>query len=152
MTIISDISRLNKEQLIDALMYTRVVDSTYRTRSDIKAYYSMLSLEELQQKASELLFKEDRTLTSVLEMKRRQILIDKVKYVAPIVIINVESVVKSTRTAQQELIAELQIKRWVKDVVEVCNGVVGVKLRDDKKKTIKAIVRRVGFKGDIIYG
>jgi putative N-acetylmannosamine-6-phosphate epimerase len=153
---IKDVDTLSKEELIKALVYTNTALCDAREIiNDINKYYDLLSADELKERIDSYLIAEDRAQkVSALEMRVRAIKIDKQKAVRTIEAVMSLPVVKPQlkTTKTEEMVAELFIRPYVKDVVEICDGVIGVKLRDPTMKyKVKIVAKKVGYTGEVIY-
>jgi len=158
--VVTEIDKLSRDDLVEALVYTNCTGHELSTtRQEIRKYYNLLSVEELKVKASkgQLLYPDKPTKLDARETKRRELEIEKNKRPERKPVVKDFNVTIHVRQSlEDQLIAELLYRSWIEDAVEVAPNVIGIKFNmldlELGKKRVKAIARRVGYKGDIIYG
>jgi len=166
--IIEDINKLSHSQLIEAMVFTFApVDGNAKQVNDIRSYYNLLSYEQLLEKARghQLLMEDESYKVTSADLKRREAQMNRpikrpatqARSISSSNFITSHMNIPASRSAQEKLIDDLMFRAWVTDAVEVCPGVVGVKLDQSYPiekcmKKVKKIKDEIGFTGDIIYG
>jgi len=165
MGIVKDISKLSQDELIEALVYTRSVQNAGIT-NDIRAYYKLLSIDELKSKAAEsiLYYEEKGEHVSVIEMKRRDAHDSKPIVRTPLKVIPDIPLIRGPGP-MENVIHDLAIRSWIKDVTEICNGVIGLRFKSDvvsrkgKKYSREMLIKKVQkiaahylYEGEFVYG
>jgi hypothetical protein len=153
MKIVNDYMSLSHTQLREALFTTVTSGSeTAQMKKELKDFYSVLSLEELRAKASKLsvLYMPDDILPAQKTQrwsKERHIAAKKVPIIPTIQV--------KSEVTDWEAQTTLLSYSFVKDVVVIAPGALGVNIAGvqvvGELKTNRAL-RRMGYKGTVIYG
>lgn len=149
MTLVKDIDALSLEELIDALVLTNSPVDEYRPMvDDMRNYYSLLSLEQLREKARERpLYRADDPVQVHYEPWK--------KYdTTPAVVFRKPKLSGYKRTPTEELVSDLYIRKWTADVREINANNILVYLKDDfrAEDKIRRVAEMYNWKGTVVYG
>lgn len=154
-----EIDSMSQDELVDALVYSNEsLDPTPEATRNIRSFYSMLPLEELKERArGGLLIRESKpVVVTPQEQRRRDREYEKARS-QKTEVVRPQSTFKRSRvyTAQERVIIDLALLKWVDDVTEICPDVIGLRAnisKEEAKKKFAKIAEKYGYTGDVIYG
>lgn len=144
---------LSYDELKDALAYMASSEATLKRTL---RYYSLLTLEELQEKALAMyggeLYVQEAVKVTPLEMKRRALDIEKIKPLKRPEHVPDVTVQRAVNDPEHDLVTALFKKSWVIQATKLAPGVIGVITAKENRRKVENMKRFYKYEGSVVYG
>lgn len=154
MKVIKDYRSLTRDQLIDALVFTVTDDFK---KKDIRKYYSLLPLDELQRKASEVgeLYLPEHRVASyeeLLDRKRIAVRLEAQRHQEREKVVEIQIPKAEVHDDDWKIQTALMFCKGVTKVTIIAPGVLGIKCTAERKAYVERYIKRMQYDGEVIYG